>query len=152
MKRLWAGLAGLVFALGLGLSGMARPVKVLGFLDFSGAWDPSLLCVMGGALLVHAPFVRYLRRRRPSPLLAASRAPIDVRLVAGAAVFGVGWGLSGLCPGPALVDLAQGGGGIVAFVAAMFVGSALALPLEASPGSVARDVGDAGEGGFETRA
>lgn len=100
---------GLVFALGLVLGGMTQPSKVVGFLDFSGAWDPSLAFVMGGALGTHA-FLRRFVVARPRPLLESgfavpTRTDIDGRLVAGAAIFGVGWGLGGFCPGPALVAL-----------------------------------------------
>lgn len=109
---------GLVFAAGLVLGGMTQPSKVVGFLDFTGAWDPSLALVMGGALGTHA-LLRRLVLARGRPLLAPSfslpsRSDIDPRLVAGAAVFGVGWGLGGFCPGPALVAL--GGGAPSAFV------------------------------------
>jgi len=120
-------LAGLVFALGLGLSGMTQPAKVVAFLDLSDAlarWDPSLAFVMAGALLVHLPFVAWARRRRPG--LVALPGPIDARLIAGSAVFGVGWGLSGLCPGPAFVALAGGNLRVVVFVICLFAGIALA--------------------------
>lgn len=121
-----AFVTGLVFALGLGLSGMTDPAKVLAFLDLAGAWDPRLMFVLGGATglyLAVAPLV--LRRRRP--LLAPhfslpTRRDLDPRLLSGAALFGVGWGLVGLCPGPALVDLAGGAPDILLFVAAMFAG------------------------------
>ena len=118
--------AGLLFALGLGLAGMTRPAKVIGFLDVFGAWDPSLAFVIAGALLVHLPFVRWRQRARPraAPVPAAGR--IDGSLIVGAALFGIGWGLSGLCPGPAFVSLASGAVGVATFVALMFVGMALA--------------------------
>jgi uncharacterized membrane protein YedE/YeeE len=121
--------SGLLFALGLGLSGMADAAKVLGFLDVTGDWDPALALVMVGAVTTYAIAFQLLRRRR-RPLWAqsfdvpANRA-IDRRLLAGAALFGIGWGMSGLCPGPALVNLASGATGILAFVAAMAAGSAL---------------------------
>jgi len=119
---------GLAFALGLGLGGMTQPARVLGFLDVAGDWDPSLALVMAGAIGVYGtafPFV--LRRRRP--LLAAAfqvptRRDVDGRLVTGALVFGVGWGLAGLCPGPALAALASGDLRAVIFVAAMLSGMA----------------------------
>lgn len=104
-----AGLAGVVFGLGLVVSGMTQQDKVLGFLDVvSGAWDPSLAFVMVGAIGVHAVLRRLIARRR-LPLFAdafqePARTPVDRRLVGGAAVFGVGWGLAGVCPGPALVS------------------------------------------------
>ncbi|MBJ6764101.1 YeeE/YedE family protein [Myxococcaceae bacterium JPH2] len=124
-----AALAGLLFALGLGLGGMTDPAKVVGFLDFAGAWDPSLAFVMGGALAVHAPLQRLIRRRR-SPVLATefparSKARVDLRLVGGAALFGVGWGLAGYCPGPALVSLASGTGTALLFGASMLGGMLL---------------------------
>jgi uncharacterized membrane protein YedE/YeeE len=113
MKQLSALLAGLLFALGLALSGMTQPARVLGFLDVTGAWDPSLAFVMLGALAVYAPAQRLITRRRARPLQAAAfelpaTSPIDAALIAGAAVFGVGWGLAGFCPGPALVASAAG--------------------------------------------
>jgi uncharacterized membrane protein YedE/YeeE len=121
-----AFVAGFVFALGLGISGMTQPAKVLAFLDVAGAWDPSLALVMIGAIAVHAPVVRWTFRR-PTPLLGArwqipTRRDLDVPLVAGATMFGLGWGLSGYCPGPALVSLASGATGAVVFVAAMVAG------------------------------
>jgi len=105
-------LCGVVFAAGLALAGMTSPAKVIGFLDVGGAWDPSLALVMLGAIGVYLP-VHRLVRRRARPLLAPQfylppEQPIDGRLLAGAAVFGVGWGLSGYCPGPALASLAHG--------------------------------------------
>jgi uncharacterized membrane protein YedE/YeeE len=119
-------LLGLVFGVGLVISGMADPAKVLNFLDLFGTWDPSLAFVMGGAVIV--AFVGYrLVFRRGRPLLDSafhvpSRKDIDGRLLAGAAIFGAGWGLSGLCPGPALTALGLGQPGTLAFLPAMFVG------------------------------
>lgn len=119
-------IAGALFALGLALSGMADPAKVTGFLDVTGAWDPSLAFVMAGAIAVHLPLVRIARARR-APLFdrafhATTAHEIDPALVVGSAIFGVGWGLSGYCPGPALTSLAAGGLPVVAFVGAMLVG------------------------------
>jgi uncharacterized membrane protein YedE/YeeE len=117
---------GLVFGLGLLISGMTEPEKVLGFLDVFGAWDATLAFVMAGAVAVAgAGFA--LARRQNAPLFAAkfswpSRSDIDAPLVAGSALFGIGWGLSGICPGPALVNLAGLTAPIVVFVAAMIVG------------------------------
>jgi uncharacterized protein len=105
---------------------MTVPAKVLAFLDFFGAWDPSLLFVMGGALLVHLPFVQWLRRRGCTLDPVARTGRVDRSLVLGAALFGVGWGLSGFCPGPAFVSLALGNAGVFVFVGALFVGMALA--------------------------
>jgi hypothetical protein len=100
--------AGLIFGAGLAVSGMTDPAKVLGFLDVSGgSWDPSLAFVMAGAIAVHAPVVRWLRRRgRPwlgDRVHLPTRTIIDGRLLGGAALFGIGWGLAGYCPGPAVV-------------------------------------------------
>ncbi len=98
---------GLVFALGLGLAGMTVPQKIVGFLDFGGHWDPTLMFVMGGATMVYGVAFRLIRRReRPlfaDVLAVPTRRDIDARLIAGAAIFGVGWGLGGFCPGPGLV-------------------------------------------------
>jgi len=121
-----AVIAGAVFALGLAISGMTDPAKVTGFLDVTGAWDPSLAFVMVAAIAVHLPLVR-LARQRKSPLFdRAFHWPtahgIDAKLVGGAAIFGIGWGLSGYCPGPALTSLAAGGLPLLAFVVAMLAG------------------------------
>ena len=118
--------AGLVFGIGLILSGMTDPSKVIGFLDVTGVWDPSLAFVMLGAIGVHA-LLRLLIVRRGKPLFeerfhAPTQSKIDGRLVAGAAIFGVGWGLAGYCPGPAVVSLASGALAPVVFVAAMALG------------------------------
>jgi uncharacterized protein len=122
-------LCGLIFGAGLLISGMVQPTKVLGFLDIFGAWDPSLAVVMIAALAVSVPGFR-LASGRSQPLLPArsfwpSKRDIDPPLVVGAALFGVGWGLVGLCPGPALESLATLSPGIIAFVAAMAGGMAL---------------------------
>jgi uncharacterized membrane protein YedE/YeeE len=121
--------SGLVFGAGLALSDMTNPAKVQNFLDFLGTWDPSLALVMGGALAVSALGYR-IARRRGSPLLAPrfsipAQRDLDPELLAGAALFGVGWGLGGLCPGPALAGLLQGAAGVYVFVAAMLGGVAL---------------------------
>jgi len=120
-------LCGVIFGAGLGLSQMTQPSKVLGFLDFTGAWDPSLALVMGAAVLVHFVGLRLVGKK---PLFderfhPPTSAKIDRRLVAGAALFGVGWGLSGLCPGPAVVSAVSGAVPLIAFVAAMLLGMAL---------------------------
>lgn len=122
-------LAGLVFGLGLIVSGMANPAKVLGFLDLAGDWDPSLALVMAGAVAVGLLAFRFTRGRTTSMLGAPMKLPtardIDRRLVAGAAAFGVGWGIAGFCPGPALVALGMGEPKALVFVAAMLAGMGL---------------------------
>jgi len=119
-------LAGLVFGLGLIVSGMADPAKVLGFLDLSGAWDPSLALVMAGAVAVAGLAFAVAKKRRVSFLGAAMRLPssrdIDRRLVIGSVVFGLGWGVAGFCPGPGLVALGMGEIKALVFVVAMLVG------------------------------
>ena len=122
--------SGLLFALGLCLAGMTHPLRILGFLDVLGTWDPSLALVMVGAASVAAIAFRVAAKRPASAFGGAfrmvnKRAPIDRRLVIGAALFGVGWGLSGLCPGPAVVSLTSGQVGAVVFVAAMIAGMLL---------------------------
>jgi uncharacterized protein len=118
--------SGFIFGLGLLISGMVNPVKVLAFLDILGAWDPSLAVVMATALVVASVGFR-IARRRGRPLLAPkslwpTRANIDRPLLIGSTLFGAGWGLVGLCPGPALENLAALSPGVIAFVAAMAVG------------------------------
>ncbi|MGE0668037.1 MAG: DUF6691 family protein [Sphingomonadales bacterium] len=120
-------LCGLLFGVGLAVSGMVNPAKVLGFLDITGRWDPSLIFVMAGGVVVFAIGFR-LATRRAGPLFAAkfeipTRRDIDSKLVAGAALFGIGWGLAGFCPGPALTGLAFGMTEVYVFVAAMVAGS-----------------------------
>ena len=126
MPLLTALIAGFVFGLGLLVSGMADPAKVLAFLDLAGPWDPSLGLVMAGAVAVAgAAFAVAARRTRTligvAMELPASR-PIDVPLVVGSVLFGIGWGLAGFCPGPALVALGMGVPKAIAFVAAMLAG------------------------------
>ncbi len=126
MQILTSLLAGLVFGFGLILSGMADPAKVLGFLDLAGAWDPSLALVMGGAIAVGLPAFALARRRKLSLIGAPMRLPtvrqIDRRLVGGSVLFGIGWGIAGFCPGPALVALGMGKTQALVFVAAMLAG------------------------------
>ncbi|PZQ71692.1 MAG: hypothetical protein DI563_17240 [Variovorax paradoxus] len=128
MNALTALLAGLVFGAGLLLSGMADPAKVLGFLDLAGIWDPSLAFVMAGAIAVAAPAFAWVRVRNAAWRGAAVQLPtgraIDRRLMAGSVVFGIGWGLAGFCPGPAVVALGMGVGQAVVFVVAMLLGMA----------------------------
>ncbi len=111
--------AGLVFGVGLGLAGMLQPAKVAGFLDFFGDWDPTLGFVMAGAIAVHAT-ARWFILRRASPAHAAGR--VDSPLLIGAAVFGIGWGLGGYCPGPAVVSTASLTTPALAFFGAMLAG------------------------------
>lgn len=122
MKNLSAFGAGLLFGIGLWLSGMANPQKVLDFLDVAGNWDPSLLLVMGGAVAVTAVAFRPLLKRQKMSF----RKDIDVPLLAGAALFGIGWGIGGYCPGPALTALANLSTEVFVFVAAMVAGGLLA--------------------------
>jgi uncharacterized protein len=136
-SNLVAFAAGALFAAGLAVSGMAQPAKVVGFLDVLGDWDPSLAFVMVGAIGVHAT-LRRLISRRAAPLYVPAfetrpKAAIDGRLLAGAAIFGAGWGLSGYCPGPAFI--AAGGlstGGLV-FVVTMSAGMLLYRALHRAP-------------------
>ena len=126
-------LSGALFGLGLAVSGMANPTKVIGFLDVAGDWDPTLAFVMGGAILVAGPaFGLIFRRRRP--VLAddfdlPAKKEVDARLLGGSALFGIGWGLSGFCPGPAVVALvpalASGIVPVFAFGVAMVAGMAI---------------------------
>jgi hypothetical protein len=129
MPTLASFVCGLVFGFGLLFSGMTQPAKILGFLDVLGRWDPTLLFVMVGALAVTG--VGYaLARRQPKPLFAPrslwpTRTDIDRPLVVGSVIFGVGWGLSGLCPGPALENLASLSPRLIVFVIAMGAGMVL---------------------------
>jgi uncharacterized protein len=136
MQILMALIVGLVFGIGLIVSGMTNPAKVQGFLDLAGNWDPSLAFVMGGAILVGLVAFRLARNRQRSLLGEAMRLPsarhIDRRLVLGGLAFGVGWGLAGYCPGPALASLATGGKALV-FVAAMVAGMVIFEILERLP-------------------
>lgn len=124
-----AALLGLLFGIGLLLAGMANPAKVLGFLDLAGSWDPSLALVMAGAIAVALPAFLLARRRRLSLSGQVFQWPqarqLDRRLVVGSVLFGVGWGLAGICPGPALLGLGTGMFAFVPFVAAMLLGMGL---------------------------
>jgi hypothetical protein len=126
MRHLIALASGLVFGLGLITSGMTDPAKVKGFLDLTGAWDPSLALVMGGAISVGLWAFAAARRRARSWTGDAMEVPddrrIDARLVGGGVLFGIGWGIAGFCPGPALVALAGGFGPAWIFVPAMLAG------------------------------
>ncbi|MGY8524511.1 DUF6691 family protein [Paracidovorax citrulli] len=137
MQILVSLLAGLVFGLGLVLSGMANPAKVLGFLDLAGRWDPSLAMVMVGAIAVAAVAFAVARRRTASwlglPMQLPTSRQIDARLLGGALLFGVGWGIAGFCPGPALVALGMGEAKAVGFVAAMLAGMGIFELLQRRP-------------------
>jgi uncharacterized membrane protein YedE/YeeE len=140
MTSFIALLVGLLFGLGLLVSGMANPAKVLGFLDIAAAWDPSLAFVMAGAVAVGMIAFTFAARRRESLLGLPMRVPaagrVDRRLVVGSLLFGVGWGLVGFCPGPALVALGTGHAKALAFVAAMVAGMAIFELAERTRGSV----------------
>jgi uncharacterized membrane protein YedE/YeeE len=121
--------AGVLFGLGLTVSGMVDPAKIIGFLDFAGDWDPTLAFVMGGALFVTIPTFRLISRR-PRPILAdnfdlPTKKDVDSRLLAGSAIFGIGWGLAGFCPGPSVTAMASGLAPVFTFVAAMVAGMAV---------------------------
>jgi len=126
MQRFSAFLVGLIFGIGLILSGMTDPGKVLGFLDLFGLWDPSLAFVMGGAILVGLIAFTVAKKRTTSMLGDAMQLPtarhVDKRLILGSLAFGVGWGLAGFCPGPAIVSVGAGEIKAVVFVLAMLAG------------------------------
>lgn len=134
MASLFAFVAGAVFGIGLIVSGMANPAKVLGFLDLAGRWDPSLAFVMAGAIAVGAVAFALARRRQVSLLGLDMKLPtstrLDRRLVGGSLLFGIGWGIAGFCPGPALVALGMGEPKAALFVAAMLAGMGLFELLE----------------------
>lgn len=120
---------GILFAVGLGIAGMTQPIKIIAFLDVTGDWDPSLLLVMASATLVYFLCYRWITQRR-APLLAEkfslpTAKQIDARLITGSVLFGIGWGLSGYCPGPALVALPSLAPATVVFVASMLAGMVL---------------------------
>ncbi|MDE1010575.1 hypothetical protein A8H39_13825 [Paraburkholderia fungorum] len=129
MGLLTALLSGLLFGVGLMVSGMANPAKVLGFLDIAGRWDPSLAFVMLGAIAVASIAFRFAKRRKKSllglPVQIPAGTTVTRRLVLGSAIFGVGWGLAGFCPGPALVTLGAGFPKAWGFVVAMLAGMAI---------------------------
>ncbi|MEO7326812.1 MAG: DUF6691 family protein [Dokdonella sp.] len=136
MKNLIALIAGLLFGLGLSLGGMTQPAVVLGFLDIFGHWDPRLAFVMAGAVLTTAIGYRWVLGRKRPWLESSFRLPtatrVDARLIGGAALFGIGWGIAGYCPGPALASLGAGAPSLLAFVAAMVAGWWLAARLAAA--------------------
>ena len=129
MQKTTALLAGLIFGLGLVVSQMTNPAKVISFLDVFGGWDPSLALVMGSALIVTAIGYRFVLKRE-APVFAGrfqvpTRTDLDAKLIVGAAFFGIGWGLVGLCPGPAIAGLAIGGVQLLILLGAMAAGMAL---------------------------
>lgn len=130
MRIVTAALSGVVFAVGLALSGMTRPEKVISFLDVTGDWDPSLAFVMGGAILFFAPLFHWVRRREQvafgQSLSLPTASQLDARLLLGSALFGVGWGLAGYCPGPALTAAGGARTDTLVFALAMIVGMAVA--------------------------
>ena len=138
MKSLTALVAGVVFGLGLIISGMANPAKVQNFLDVFGTWDPSLAFVMGGAIAITMPGYWFIfKRQKPffhSVFHLPSKTDLDIRLIAGAAIFGVGWGLGGFCPGPALTALPVAATGTFVFVPAMLAGMWIAKYVSSSIG------------------
>jgi len=121
---------GIFFGLGLAVSEMINPARVIGFLDVAGRWDPTLMFVMGGALAITLPgYALILRRRQPlfnGEFFLPTKRDIDRQLILGAALFGIGWGLGGFCPGPALASLASGSPAVFLFVLAMIAGQWLA--------------------------
>jgi len=126
MSNVFGFVSGLIFGIGLILAGMTQPLKVKGFLDLAGAWDPSLALVMGGAIALGVVAFAMARRRERSwtgaPMEIPTNRTIDRRLVTGGVLFGTGWGIAGFCPGPALVALGSGMGSAAIFVAAMLGG------------------------------
>jgi hypothetical protein len=130
MRSLAAAVFGFLFGLGLMVAGMTDPARVLAFLDVAGAWDPTLAFVMIGAIAVAAPAFAIARRRPVAalgdPIALPDRRRIDSRLVGGSALFGLGWGLAGICPGPALVLLGTDGLSALLFVASLLAGGGIA--------------------------
>ena len=139
MRHVSSYLIGLIFGIGILISGMANPAKVLNFFDVAGNWDPSLIFVMGSALVV--TFIGYrIVLRRPAPIIDATfhlpdNPRIDARLLGGAAVFGVGWGIAGFCPGGAIPALGSGRFEVIVFVAALVAGIFAAKALMALTGA-----------------
>jgi uncharacterized membrane protein YedE/YeeE len=146
MRALIAVIAGALFGAGVCISGMIRPSKVLAFLDLGGAWDPSLMLVMASALAVHVVAWRIVKQRRAPRFGTAYPEPpspvIDLRLVGGAAVFGVGWGISGYCPGPAVLSVLSGATSSLVFLGAV-AASMIAYDRSTTSASASASCGDA---------
>jgi hypothetical protein len=133
VQAITAFIVGLVFSIGLGIAGMTQPVKIIGFLDFFGTWDPSLLFVMMGAMVMYFMFYRVVRGTAPiltEYFQIPTRRQIDGRLVVGSAMFGVGWGIAGFCPGPALASIGNAANGALVFAASMIGGMYLFAAVE----------------------
>lgn len=127
LQSLVSLIAGMLFGAGLVVGGMTDPGKVIGFLDLAGQWDPSLAFVMGSALCVTLPVFQLVIRKRSRPVLGArfflpTKTDLDPSLLGGSALFGIGWGIAGLCPGPAIANLVSGAPEVLAFVVAMVAG------------------------------
>ena len=130
MRSLVTVFTGLIFGIGLIMSGMTNPAKVQNFLDLFGTWDPSLALVMGGAILITMPGF-WLVQKRQTPLfedafLIPQKTNLDFYLLTGSAIFGIGWGLGGFCPGPVVVSILNGSAGTILFVITMLIGMVLA--------------------------
>ncbi len=130
-SKIAAFICGILFSIGLGISGMTQPQKVIGFLDVLGEWDPSLVFVMGGAVISYLLLQLLIQRRFSKPMLGErfqipSRKDLDRSLIFGSLLFGMGWGLGGYCPGPAITSLGSGSVNAVPFVVAMAMGMLLA--------------------------
>ncbi len=134
MNKLTAFISGLLFGLGLLLAGMANPAKVLAFLDLAGAWDPSLALVMAGAIGIAIGPLTWARRQSRSllgnPMQLPSKRELDPRLIGGSVIFGIGWGIAGICPGPAVAILLTGHWQVIVFILAMLTGMLLFAWLE----------------------
>ncbi|MGQ0621922.1 MAG: DUF6691 family protein [Panacagrimonas sp.] len=127
LQSLVSLIAGVLFGAGLVVGGMTDPGKVIGFLDLAGQWDPSLAFVMGAALCVTLPVFQFVIRKRSRPVLGSrfllpTKTDLDPQLLGGSALFGIGWGIAGLCPGPAIANLVSGAPEVLAFVVAMVAG------------------------------
>ena len=135
MKNIISFTVGLIFALGLGISGMTKVHVVKGFLDVFGDWNPALVGVMVGAILIHSFLFYFIIKKRKSPLLDSkfylpTRKDLNGRLIVGSAIFGLGWGWAGICPGPGIVAMTSGNFNIIIFVASMLVGMVIFKTIE----------------------